>query len=122
MPSPLALPHSAKRRAPGEFAEKKRTARREERPAGSDPRKALKQARERANAAEREVAQLESEVSRLTKTLDDPELYTRTNGVQQAHRLGTELDKVRARLDRALSAWEEETAVLESLERATTGS
>ena len=61
-------------------------------------------------------------MSALTRTLDDPELYTRTNGVQQAHKLGAELDKVRARLDRALAAWEEETAVLESLERATTRS
>ena len=102
--------------------EKKRTARREERPSGNDPRKALKQARERADAAEREVAQLESEVSGLTKTLDDPELYTRANGVGQAHRLGAELDKVRTRLDRALAGWEKETAVLESLERATTAS
>ena len=51
--------------------------------------------------------------------LDDPELYTRTTGVQQAHRLGAELDKVRARLDRALATWEKDTASLESLERAT---
>jgi ATP-binding cassette subfamily F protein 3 len=117
--------HAASVRASEEVAlrrvdEKKRTSRREERPVGTDPRKALRQARERAEKTEREVAELEAEVSRLTKTLDDPELYTRSNGVEQAHRLGAELDKVRARMDRALAAWEQETDALESLERATT--
>ena len=117
--------HAASVRASEEVAlrrvdEKKRTARRDERPTADDPRKALKTARERADKAEREVAELEREVSRLTTTLDDPELYTRPSGVQQAHKLGAELDKVRVRLDRALAAWEKDTALLESLERATT--
>jgi len=117
--------HAASVRASEEVAlrrvdEKKRTLRRDERPNAEDPRKALKSARERADKTEREVAELESEVSRLTTTLDDPELYTRRNGVQEAHKLGAELDKVRTRLDRALAAWEKETVSLESLERATT--
>ncbi|MEP6731402.1 MAG: ABC-F family ATP-binding cassette domain-containing protein [bacterium] len=119
--------HAASVRASEEVAlrrvdEKKRTSRREERPVGNDPRKALKLARERAEKAEREVAELEAEVSRLTTTLDDPELYTRPNGVVQAHKLGAELDKVRTRLDGALSVWEQETDSLESLERTTTAS
>jgi ATP-binding cassette subfamily F protein 3 len=119
--------HAASVRASEEVAlrrvdEKKRTSRREERPVGNDSRKALKQARERAEKTERDVAELEAEVSRLTKTLDDPELYTQSNGVAQAHRLGAELDKVRARLDRALAAWEQETDSLELLERTTTAS
>ena len=117
--------HAASVRASEEVAlrrvnEKKRTSHREERPNAEDPRKALKIARERADKSEREVAELEADVSRLTKTLDDPELYTRPTGVQQAHKLGAELDKVRTRLDRALAAWEKETASLESLERAPT--
>lgn len=116
--------HAASVRASEEVAlrrvdEKKRTSRREERPVGNDSRKTLKQARARAETAEREVAELEAEVSRLTKTLDDPELYTRPNGVHQAHRLGAELDKVRTRLDRALASWERETDSLELLERTT---
>ena len=117
--------HAASVRASEEVAlrrvdEKKRTSRRDERPSAVDPRKALKIARERADKSEREVAELESEVSRLTTTLDDPGLYTRRNGVQEAHKLGAELDKVRARLDSALADWEKETASLESLERTTT--
>jgi ATP-binding cassette subfamily F protein 3 len=119
--------HAASVRASEEVAlrrvdEKKRTSRREERPVGNDPRKALKLARERAEKVEREVAELEAEVSRLTKTLDDPELYTRPNGVEQAKKFGAELDKMHARLDRALAAWEQETDSLELLERMTTAS
>ncbi len=117
--------HAASVRASEEVAlrrvnEKKRTAHREARPNHEDPRKALRTARARADEAEREVAELEGDVSRVTKTLDDPELYTRANGVQQAQKLGIELDKLRVRLDRALAAWEKETASLELLERATT--
>jgi ATP-binding cassette subfamily F protein 3 len=116
--------HAASVRASEEVAlrrmdEKKRTARREERPASSDGRKALRQAQERAALAEREVAELEHEVSTLTATLDDPELYTRASGVAEAHRLGARLDTLRSQLDAALATWEHETASLEQLERAT---
>ena len=117
--------HAAAVRASEEVAlrrvdEKKRTALREQRSIGADPRRAIKQAREKASLSERDVAEVEAEVSRLTTILDDPELYTHAKGVEQAHRLGAELDKARKRLDRALVEWEEHTASLESLERATT--
>jgi len=102
--------------------EKKRTARREERPASSDARRQLRMAVERATRAEQEVAELEQEVTTLTATLDDPELYTRPGGVQEANRLGAQLDKLRTRLDAALETWEQETVALESLERETTSS
>jgi predicted RNase H-like nuclease (RuvC/YqgF family) len=102
--------------------EKKRTARRHERPASSDVRRQLRQAQERAERAEREVAELEQEVTALTGTLDDPELYTRPGGVQEANRLGARLEALRERLDAALATWEQETATLESLERETTPS
>jgi hypothetical protein len=59
-------------------------------------------------------------VSTLTATLDDPELYTRPSGVEEATRLGARLETLRSRLEVALTTWEEETASLESLERATT--
>ena len=97
--------------------EKKRTARREERPAASDARRTLRQAQERAAEAERVVAELEEEVTTLTATLDDPGLYTRAGGVAEAHKLGARLDTLRGRLDAALATWEQETASLESLER-----
>jgi ATP-binding cassette, subfamily F, member 3 len=119
--------HAASVRAAEEVAlrrvdEKKRTARRAERPATSDARRQLRQAQERAARAEREVAELEQDVTTLTATLDDPELYTRAGGVQEANRLGVRLDELRVRLDTALATWEQETSALESLERETTSS
>ena len=119
--------HAASVRASEEVAlrrmdEKKRTARREERPATSNGRRTLRQAQERAALAERAVAELEQEVTTVTATLDDPELYTRAGGVEEAHRLGARLDTLRTRLDAALETWEQETATLEKLERATSPS
>jgi ATP-binding cassette subfamily F protein 3 len=119
--------HAASVRAAEELAlrrvaEKKRTTRHEERTAGSDPRRQLRQARERTERAEREVTELEAEVNTVTATLDDPELYTRPGGVEEANRLGARLETLRSQLDLALTTWEAETASLESLERATTPS
>jgi ATP-binding cassette subfamily F protein 3 len=119
--------HAASVRAAEEEAlrrveERKRTARREERAAPTSTRRQLRQAQERVARTEQEVAGLEQEVSTLTATLDDPELYTRPNGVQEAKQLGVRLDQLRARLDLALASWEQETAALESLERETTAS
>jgi hypothetical protein len=85
-------------------------------------RRQLRAAQERAQRAERDVAELEREVTGVTATLDDPELYTRPGGVEEANRLGARLDALRARLDAALATWEQETATLESLERDTTPS
>jgi len=98
--------------------EKKRTARREATSA-PDPRRQLRDARARTERAEEDVATLEREVGDLTRTLDDPGLYTKTGGVGEAHRLGARLDSLRSRLDEALAAWERETTALETLERAT---
>jgi ATP-binding cassette subfamily F protein 3 len=114
--------HAASVRASEEVAlrrveEKKKTARKEP-GVGADPRKALRAARDTAAQAERAVAQLESEVTTITRTLDDPELYTRPDGVERAHKLGAQLDTLRARLDKALAQWERDTAALESIERA----
>ena len=119
--------HAAAVRAAEEEAlrrvdEKKRMARRAERAAPTDSRRQLRQAQERATRAEQDVAELEQEVSALTATLDDPELYTRPNGVQEATQLGVRLDQLQARLDLALATWERETAALELLERETTAS
>ncbi|MCY7379275.1 MAG: ATP-binding cassette domain-containing protein [Gemmatimonadaceae bacterium] len=118
--------HAAAVRAAEEVAlrrvdEKKRTASKQDRAsssgAGDAQRKALKQARERAAEAERKVSELDVEITTVTTTLDDPELYTKSGGVEQAHKLGARLDGLRARLDKALATWERETAALEKLER-----
>ena len=117
--------HAAAVRAAEEVAlrrvsEKKRTASKHERASdgGDTQRKTLRSARERATEAERRVSEIDGEITALTATLDDPELYTKPGGVQQAHKLGGRLDTLRARLDKALATWEQETAALEALERA----
>jgi ATP-binding cassette, subfamily F, member 3 len=99
--------------------EKKRTTRRESRESAnaSDPRKALREARTRAAEAERAVSELDGAVASLTTTLDDPGLYTKPGGVEEAHRLGARLDSLRKHLDDALAAWEQATVALEALER-----
>ena len=119
--------HAAAIRAAEEVAlrrveEKKRTARKEQQATSgrTDSRQAIRQARERAAEAERRVSELDGEVTRLTTTLDDPELYTKPGGVEEAHKLGARLDSLRATLDRALATWEQETAALEALEREAT--
>jgi ATP-binding cassette subfamily F protein 3 len=116
--------HAAAVRAAEEVAlrrveERKRTSRKEGRAAGSrgDQRKALGQARERAAEAERIVSEIDGEITVLTTRLDDPELYTTPAGVDEAHKLGTRLDALRAKLDSALATWEQQTAKLEELER-----
>ena len=118
--------HAAAVRASEEVAlrrvdEKKRTASRQERSTTNvdSQRKSLRQARDRAAEAERKVSAIDGEITTLTTTLDDPELYTKPGGVERAHKLGAQLDLLRARLDKALAAWEQETATLEALERAT---
>ncbi len=116
--------HAASVRASEEVAlrrvqEKKRTSRRDERDLTPDPRRQVRSARERAAEAEQAVAVLEIEVSALTSKLDDPELYLRPNGRDEARTLGAALDDARARLDAALERWERETAALEALERTT---
>ena len=115
--------HAAAVRATEEQAlrrveEKKRTARRDSSSA-RDPRRQLRDVRARIERAEADVAALEGEVEAVTRTLEDPGLYTRAGGVEEAHRLGVRLDSLRSRLDEALAAWERETAALEALERAT---
>jgi ATP-binding cassette subfamily F protein 3 len=117
--------HAAAVRAAEEVAlrrvdEKKRTASRQERTsANSDARrKTLRQARERAAAAEQAVSEIDREITALMGTLDDPGLYTKPGGVEEAHKLGVRLDVLRVKLDKALATWEQETAALEALERA----
>jgi ATP-binding cassette subfamily F protein 3 len=71
-----------------------------------------KDARKRQRIAQREleqeearIAELEARISTLTTQLEDPELYTRVGGVEDAKRLGTELEVCKRELDAALERW-----------------
>src|SRR4029078_10815253 len=85
--------------------EKKKTARREE--TRRDSKGAVRAAKERVKELELEIQDIESQVAARTRELEDPELYTRADGVTRARQLGSDLDRLKAELDRTLEAWGE---------------
>ena len=87
-----------------------------EKAAGGDRRRQLKAAEENLSRLELRVAEFEGQVATLSSALEDPSLYTRPDGVSQAHRLGMDLDVAKRELDRALTDW---TNASELLERVT---
>jgi ATP-binding cassette subfamily F protein 3 len=80
-----------------------------------DQREAIRKAQREADEAEREVAKLEQLISELTTTLADPELYMRADGASHASRLGADLDRAKAALERAMERWTTATERVESL-------
>ena len=78
-------------------------------------RDAIRKAQREVEVAEEEVTRLEYTVSELTRTLSDPELYTKTGGAASATRLGSELDRAKADLERAIERWTTATERAESL-------
>ena len=93
--------------------ERKTTRRREVQ--RDDTRGALQQLRRKVEDSEKEVAALESKVAELTALLEDPELYTTRQGMEQSLLAGKELDVVRKKLDAAIEQW---TAATERAEQS----
>jgi ATP-binding cassette subfamily F protein 3 len=93
--------------------ERKKTARRDE--AGRDERDALRSARRRVNALETTINSLEMRIEELTRTLEDPELYTQRKGPSRATELGTELERLKRELDRTLEDWGSASEALDAL-------
>ncbi|HEV8236249.1 MAG TPA: ATP-binding cassette domain-containing protein, partial [Gemmatimonadaceae bacterium] len=93
--------------------ERKKTARRDE--AGRDERDALRSARRRVNALETTINSLETRIDELTRTLEDPELYTQSKGPSRATELGTELERLKRELDRTLEDWGSASEALDAL-------
>jgi len=87
-----------------------------EKTAGGDRRRQLRAAEETLARLELRVAELEGTVATLTGALEDPALYTKANGVDEARKLGIELDVAKRDLDVALQDW---TKASENLERVT---
>jgi ATP-binding cassette subfamily F protein 3 len=110
--------HAASVRAAEEVAlrrvqEKKKTARRDE--TARDERSVLRSAERRVAELESEIQSLEGRIEVLTRELEDPELYTRPNGVARATELGGDLDRLKLELERALEAWGRATEALDTL-------
>jgi ATP-binding cassette subfamily F protein 3 len=84
-----------------------------------DLRDAIRKAQRDVEAAEADVVRLEHTISELTQTLSDPALYTKRQGAASAIRLGAELDRAKADLERAIERWTTTTERAESLAKST---
>ncbi len=93
--------------------ERKKTARRDE--TGKDDRDALRAARRRVTELETTINSLEARIDELTRTLEDPELYTQTNGPVRATELGAELERLKRELERSLDNWSGASEALDAL-------
>jgi ATP-binding cassette subfamily F protein 3 len=110
--------HAAAVRAAEEEAlrrvqEKKRTVRRDD--AGREERNQLRSAQRRVAELEAEIQGMENRIEAISRELEDPELYTRFDGVKQAGDLGAELERLKPRLERALEEWGTASEALDTL-------
>jgi ATP-binding cassette subfamily F protein 3 len=93
--------------------ERQTTRRREVK--GDESRAVLREARQKVEKCEKEVAMLERRVAELTALLEDPELYTTREGMERSRLSGKELDEARRQLDGAIERWTGATERAEQL-------
>lgn len=93
--------------------EKQKTKRRED--DKGKQRSSARDARRKADEAEKQVAELEAKIAALTTDLADPRLYTTEDGKRRALKAGTELDGLKKKLDAAIERW---TLATEAAEEA----
>jgi ATP-binding cassette subfamily F protein 3 len=113
--------HAAAVRAAEEEAlrrlqEKKKMARRDD--SARDERNQLRSAQRLVADLEAAIQEMESRIEALMRELEDPELYTRTDGVQRASELGGELERLKPQVEHALEEW---TTATEALDTLTSG-
>ena len=87
----------------GRMKEKQKVQRKQA--AGEDVRREARRAQRAAEEAEQRAMRMEERVAALTAEMEDPSLYTKTDGAQRAAALGVQLEKARRELDAALEAW-----------------
>jgi ATP-binding cassette subfamily F protein 3 len=104
---------SAEQEALRRVRERKTTRRREVK--GDESRAVLREARQKVEKCEKEVAMLERKVAELTALLEDPELYTTREGMEKSGIAGKELDVARRQLDNAIERWTKATERAEQL-------
>ncbi|MBI4499815.1 MAG: ABC-F family ATP-binding cassette domain-containing protein [Gemmatimonadetes bacterium] len=80
-----------------------------------DTAKKLRRVQRALEDAEAKVAKLETEIARLTAVLEDPSLYTRRGGVEEAKRLGEKLETLKGDLTSAIERWTRTGEELEAL-------
>jgi ATP-binding cassette, subfamily F, member 3 len=89
-------------------------------PSQKDARKRQRIAQRELELEEARIAELEARISALTAQLEDPELYTRAGGLEDATRLGSELEVTKRELDAALVRWSAASDAFELNGRETT--
>src|SRR5438132_3768257 len=80
-----------------------------------ESRATLREVRRRVEAAEKEIALLEQEIARLTVLLEDPQLYTTRDGMQQSLAAGRDLEEAKRKLDAVFAKWTRATEEAEQL-------
>jgi ATP-binding cassette subfamily F protein 3 len=86
-------------------------------PSPKDQRKQLRAAQRELEQEETQIASLEAKIVALSARLEDPELYTKANGVEEARKLGVELERVKRDLDAAFKRWTAATEAVETNSR-----
>ena len=79
-----------------------------------DARKKQRGARREIEDVEATITSIEERIATVTAVLDDPELYTRPGGVEEAKRHGAELERLKDELEAALARWTEVSEAVES--------
>jgi ATP-binding cassette subfamily F protein 3 len=80
-----------------------------------EARAAYRRARKDVEDAEARIATLEVRIAAITSRLEEPGLYTRTGGPEEAASLGGELEQCRVELERAMEDWARAEGIVESL-------
>ena len=93
--------------------EKQKTKRREQ-DRGKE-RDTARNARRKAEDAEKRVAELEASIVAVTSRLADPELYMTDDGKKRAVKDGIELERLKSRLDKTIEEWTAATEAAETL-------
>ena len=96
--------------------EKQKTKRREQ-DRGKE-RDTARNARRKAEDAEKRVAELEASIAAVTSRLADPELYMTEEGKKRAVKDGIELERLKSRLDKTIEEWTAATEAAETLTSA----
>jgi len=112
--------HSASVRASEEASlrkvhERQKLARKKEAepPTSKDVRRQKRAAQRELEEVEAQISSLEARIAALSASLEDPALYTKPTGIEEAKRLGVELERAKRELDQAFARW---TAATEAVQ------
>jgi ATP-binding cassette subfamily F protein 3 len=87
--------------------ERQKLARKKEEapPSAKDQRRKERIAQRELEQVEARITELEDGIARVTRQLEDPELYNREGGVEKAAGLGRDLERLKSALDQELARW-----------------